>query len=494
MRVSKLCASFSRLLKYFLSLPVICPLYTMPPKSKGSSKKPAKARTPTLIDGLTKEEMSKDQLEEHIVRLREELDREREERNYFQLERDKIHTFWGITDRQLEEVKAEQKNLDKDIEEDEGRHQVEIKVYKQKMKHLLCEHQNTISELKAGGLVSTEAVQKEQEQLETELHKEMRAIMVDIQELDNENLVKELELKHDEDMTKTRNSLEKQLAEIKAKYEKKMELLPQELDNIRKNETGEAEDQWNSHIAALIEDHNKAFSDANALNNCIQQDLDEIDSLKRQIKDSKMKQKENEKDLVPVLQENKRLAELLSKAEEENAEHEKKMNYRMKKDVSEKVKIKELSDLKWDYEALEQKFSKLQLERDELYKTFTQNIQNVQHKADMRSELLERKLKALTDSLEKTQAQLCAVLSASNIDQTALGGVTNKVKENLDSFNNSIKNFKIKKAQIFQARKDLLLTYRAKQRALGVPVEELCVNPFESSLTGKSLEKHLDLG
>lgn len=62
------------------------------------------------------------------------------------------------------------------------------------MKHLLCEHQNTISELKAGGLVSTEVVQKEQEQLETELHKEMRAIMVDMQELDNENLVKELEL------------------------------------------------------------------------------------------------------------------------------------------------------------------------------------------------------------------------------------------------------------------------------------------------------------
>lgn len=68
------------------------------------------------------------QLEEHIIRLREELDREREERNYFQLERDKIHTFWEITERQLEEMKAELKSLNKDIEADEGRHQVEIKV------------------------------------------------------------------------------------------------------------------------------------------------------------------------------------------------------------------------------------------------------------------------------------------------------------------------------------------------------------------------------
>lgn len=70
------------------------------------------------------------QLEEHIVRLREELDREREERNYFQLERDKIHTFWEITKRDLDDKKAELRNRDREIEEAEERHQAEIKVQK----------------------------------------------------------------------------------------------------------------------------------------------------------------------------------------------------------------------------------------------------------------------------------------------------------------------------------------------------------------------------
>ncbi|MBH0219759.1 hypothetical protein GH793_16395, partial [Listeria monocytogenes] len=60
-----------------------------------------------MVDALPTEEMSKEQLEEHIARLREELDREREERNYFQLERDKIHTFWEISKKQLEEKKAD---------------------------------------------------------------------------------------------------------------------------------------------------------------------------------------------------------------------------------------------------------------------------------------------------------------------------------------------------------------------------------------------------
>ena len=84
-------------------------------------------------------------------RLREELDREREERNYFQLERDKVNTFWEITKKQLEEKKAELRNRDREMEEAEERHQVEIKVYKQKVKHLLYEHQNNITELKADG-------------------------------------------------------------------------------------------------------------------------------------------------------------------------------------------------------------------------------------------------------------------------------------------------------------------------------------------------------
>lgn len=68
------------------------------------------------------------QLEEHIVHLREELDREREERNYFQVERDRMHSFREITERQLEEAKAELKNLAKEVEAEEGHHQVEVKV------------------------------------------------------------------------------------------------------------------------------------------------------------------------------------------------------------------------------------------------------------------------------------------------------------------------------------------------------------------------------
>lgn len=45
--------------------------------------------------------MTREQLEAFALRLKNELEREREERNFFQLERDKLRTFWEITRNQL---------------------------------------------------------------------------------------------------------------------------------------------------------------------------------------------------------------------------------------------------------------------------------------------------------------------------------------------------------------------------------------------------------
>lgn len=50
--------------------------------------------------------MNREQLEVYAHKILEEMEREREERNFFQLERDKIRTFWEITRHQLDEAQA----------------------------------------------------------------------------------------------------------------------------------------------------------------------------------------------------------------------------------------------------------------------------------------------------------------------------------------------------------------------------------------------------
>lgn len=54
-----------------------------------------------MIDGVDTAAMTRDQLEAFAIRLKNEMEREREERNFFQLERDKLREFWEITRNQL---------------------------------------------------------------------------------------------------------------------------------------------------------------------------------------------------------------------------------------------------------------------------------------------------------------------------------------------------------------------------------------------------------
>jgi len=69
-----------------------------------------------------------------------------------------------------------------------------------------------------------------------------------------------------------------------------------------------------------------------------------------------------------------------------------------------------------------------QMERDDLYKKFVKAIHEVQQKSNFKNFFLEKNLGALADTLEKKEAQLNEVLSASNLDPTALTVVTRKLE------------------------------------------------------------------
>nr|XP_020740930.1 growth arrest-specific protein 8 isoform X2 [Odocoileus virginianus texanus] len=338
---------------------------TMAPKKKG---KKGKGKGTPIVDGLAPEDMSKEQVEEHIGRIREELDREREERNYFQLERDKIHTFWEITRRQLEEKKAELRNKDREMEEAEERHQVEIKVYKQKVKHLLYEHQSSLTEMKAEGTVVMKLAQKEHRAQEGTLRRDMRALKVELkeQELANEVMVKNLRLKHTEEITKMRNDFERQVREIEAKYDKKMKMLRDELDLRRKTEIHEVEERKNGQITTLMQRHEEAFTDIkNYYNDITLNNLALINSLKEQMEDMRKKEEHLEKEMTEVAMQNRRLADPLQKAREEMSDMQKKLGgYERDKQILVctkarlKVTEKELKSLRWEHEVLEQRFIK----------------------------------------------------------------------------------------------------------------------------------------
>jgi hypothetical protein len=61
-----------------------------------------------------------------------------------------LNYFWIVEKKNLEDKKAELRNKERELQDLEEKHQVEIKVYKQRVKHLLYEHQNEVTELRTG--------------------------------------------------------------------------------------------------------------------------------------------------------------------------------------------------------------------------------------------------------------------------------------------------------------------------------------------------------
>ncbi|KAF4101573.1 hypothetical protein G5714_018005 [Onychostoma macrolepis] len=353
-----------------------------------------------------------------------------------------------------------------------------------------------LSELKAESVVSTKLLQKEHADLEDQLRKDMCCLKVDVkeQELSSENVIKNLHLKHDEEMTVLRNDFARQVREIESKYKKRMQKLRQEEQLRRKTEIHEIEERKNSHINMLMMNHEKAFRDIrNYFSDIVYKNLDIITSLKEELKEMKRKEEKRNKEMAEVLEENKDLRESPQKAKEEVAELQKRLaNY--EKDRSAlartrarlKISESEMKELKWVHEVLEQRFTKVQLERDELYMKFTKVIQEVQQKSGFKNLLLECKLSALNDTLKKKEAQLSEVLSASNLDPSTLNMVTHKLEEVLESKNHTIRDLQYEVARVCKAHNDLLKTSVAKLQAFGIPVEELGFKPLESS-SGQSL-------
>jgi len=464
-------------------------------KGKGKTDKGKKGKGKEKGDGKAPlgegEEMSEEQLKETIAHLRSELEHEREERNYFQLERDKINTFWEITKKELEDRKAELRNKDREMEELEERHQVEIKVYKQKVKHLLYEHQNNVAQLKEAGEMALKLQQEEHRQHEAESKRDKRSLKLELKELElaHEDAIRELKQENDKNVTKLRQQYEREVKELQQKYEKKMKLLREDLELRRKVEILEIEERKNNHINELMKKHEKAFGEIkNYYNDITHNNLDLIRSLKEEVAEMKKKEISNEKLMFEIAQENKKLSEPLTRAlkEVEKLRHE-LANYQKDKMSLQNAKSRlhvletQLRDLTWEHEVLEQRFHHIEKERDELFEKFESTIYDVQQKSGFKNILLEKKLQAINESLEKKESQLSEVIHAANLDPNMLGTVSRKLDDVLDAKNGAIKDLQYELARITKAHNDVIRVYESKLTEFGIPVEELGFRPLVTS-------------
>ncbi|KAJ7548141.1 hypothetical protein O6H91_08G119900 [Diphasiastrum complanatum] len=330
-----------------------------------------------------------EQLHAQVAALQAEKAKEAKDRNRMQIERDKVSTFWEIKKKEVEIIHAKLRNKDRELEELEERHQVEIKVYNQKMKHLLYEQQNIIATIKTDHELALKLQHGQFAKHETELLNDQRALKEKMKELEvgYEDTIRQIKLDHAKEITKMR----------------------QEFD-------GNAKD--------------------------MQQKTDK----KEDVTDMKKKEAANEKLMYEIAQENKRLTEPLARAlkEVENlrmmlAHYEKDKLSLQQSRLQYSEVLNKFKDLEWKYRLLEESFEKVKEEKDNIATSFHNNIFNVQQKCGLKSLLLQQKVQVLDEEVEKKEAQLGEIFNAAKLDLNELGSAKDRVNKVLESKNREIR-------------------------------------------------------
>lgn len=94
------------------------------------------------------------------------------------------------------------------------------------------------------------------------------------------------------------------------------------------------------------------------------------------------------------------------------------------------------------------------------------------------SQVLEKKVESLKETLEKKDLQLNEVVRATNLDPVALGNVSHRLEEVLDSKNNQIRDLSYELSKVTKAYNDMIRVYESKLTEFSIPVSELGFKPL----------------
>merc|ERR1712139_759363 len=310
------------------------------------------------------------------------------------------------------------------------------------------------------------------------------------QQLANEEDVKMLRQGFAKSLGKLRETFEQNHRQLEAQYEEQVRQLKIDLELKAKVEVHEIEERKNQHINELLFNHQEAFDEIKTYYNDITHDnLQLIRELKDEITGMKEREKTNKGRMALLTVENKELSEPLLKKQEEQRELEEKLkSYTKDKTALKNLKahFKQLeersAEAKQEYRGTEEKFRKIEKEREDLYRRFQKAVREIQRRAELgKNAVLEKKLEVLQGQFDEKQAQLTQVLSAAKLDPSVVASVTKKLEQVLGAKNRQIKELQYQVHQCTKAYNDTIRVYEAKLPSLGIEPEDLVFEPIQTA-------------
>ncbi|CAL4110967.1 unnamed protein product, partial [Meganyctiphanes norvegica] len=374
-------------------------------KAKRGAKKSGSSRATTVIDGVPLNTMTKDQLEGHVLRLRNELEREREERNYIQTELERVQRLWEVSAENLDLVRKELRYKDVEIAEAEEKHQQEISVYQQKMKHLMFTQENSLTKLQVNSEEALLNVHKDAVAEEAKVKQEKEDLQVQLRTMESNYLtiIANMKLSNSKSLDELRKEFESEAAEMEAKSVKRVKALQTQLELKRKTELVTQEEKKNNFLSTIISNHEKSFDEMkNYYTDITATNLKLISELKAELGEQKEREHKLEQEMSAALSGRSRLENEVTTLRKKLADTERSVQ-RSKRDKESfltsqaqvKVLKSEKESLQWELEVLRQKMEKIDNDlsgKNELYSilvsvtVFTQQL-NVSRKISINERL-----------------------------------------------------------------------------------------------------------
>lgn len=256
-----------------------------------------------------------------------------------------------------------------------------------------------------------------------------------------------------------------------------------------KVEIHEIEERKNQHINDLMKNHQEAFKEMKEYYNDItKENLELIKMHKEKLVDIRAQIEANQKTVdhlkgtmddlkVPLancLQERDNLKKSLVTYDKDcMALRNAKARYQVLKQ-----KVTEFKDKRKD---LEEKFLKVEREKQDMYKKFEIAISQLRTRADYKNQILDEKLRVLQSELERKEVQLQELIQRSGLDQRTIEDICKKMEEAIEAKNSILRNLKYSLAHATKAYNDAIRVYEAKLVEFGIPAEELGLELLETN-------------
>nr|CDS30497.1 growth arrest specific protein 8 [Hymenolepis microstoma] len=446
----------------------------VPPKKaaalKKKTKKGSKKKQLNVVDAKPLSEMTHEELEAHVDRVCMELERERADRNLLQLERDRIYSFWSTTKVELENRSAELRVAQEIAQKTAERHERDITAYRLKVRQIEASHANQLAEVKADMEVAVGLAAQEASAGISRPRLKEEALRKEAD--DHNELVKQLKMDHEKELTKLQQDYEQQSEAERLLYMEKTKELEERLDLQRRMELQATEERKNAFIEEMLRNHEKAFIEMkNYYNTITATNINLIDELKIQLEEKQKQENRFVKENGEHVTRNQFLEDELSiyqrecanlKRLVENHGRDVKALKRAKMEIRNMKSI--ISNTKMDNEILHQRLKSVEDERNELYVSFRSLIKVVKQNCGVKNILLERQIVSLSEELEKVDI-------VKLIREEAMKGSFDI--EVLSTKNKQIKELQFELARACKANNDLMRTFKQTMKNYGIESETL---------------------